>query len=113
MLPTFLVIGAPRSGTTWIARNLREHPEICLSKKKELHFFDRDENYERGIAYYESFFTRCSEQQHAIGEATPDYIHVPVAAKRIKEHLPHAKLIVSLRNPRDRVYSRDWNARGK
>ena len=112
MLPNFLVIGAPRSGTTWIARNLREHPEICFSKNKELHFFDREENYQRGIAYYESFFARC-ENQHAIGEATPDYIHVPIAATRIKEHLPNAKLIVSLRNPIDRVYSRYWNARGK
>jgi hypothetical protein len=40
MLPNFLVIGAARSGTTWISKNLELHPEIYIPRKKELHFFD-------------------------------------------------------------------------
>lgn len=112
-LPNFLVIGAPRAGTTWIERNLRQHPQVFLPARKELHFFDRDENFFRGLEYYESFF-RNADEATAVGEATPDYLHRAQAATRIKEQLgDDLKLIVSLRDPVDRVYSRYWNARGK
>jgi hypothetical protein len=40
MIPNFLVIGAQKSGTTWLDRNLRTHPEIWLPPEKEIHFFD-------------------------------------------------------------------------
>jgi hypothetical protein len=39
-LPTFLGIGAPRAGTTWLHVNLRKHPEIWLTPVKEIHYFD-------------------------------------------------------------------------
>lgn len=40
MIPDFLVIGAQKSGTTWLDRNLRSHPQIWLPPEKEIHFFD-------------------------------------------------------------------------
>jgi hypothetical protein len=40
MTPDFLVIGAQKSGTTWLDRNLRAHPAIWLPPEKEIHFFD-------------------------------------------------------------------------
>jgi hypothetical protein len=40
MIPDFLVIGAQKSGTTWLDRNLRSHPDIWLPPEKEIHFFD-------------------------------------------------------------------------
>lgn len=40
MYPDFLVIGAQKSGTTWLYQNLRTHPEIWLPPEKEIHFFD-------------------------------------------------------------------------
>ena len=40
MLPNFLGIGAPRSGTTWLYYNFRQHPEIWLPPVKEIHYFD-------------------------------------------------------------------------
>jgi hypothetical protein len=39
-LPTFLGIGAPRAGTTWLHANLVKHPEIWLTPVKEVHYFD-------------------------------------------------------------------------
>ena len=112
MLPNFLVIGAPRSGTTWVEKNLREHPEVFLPKQKELHFFDT--HYGEGMGYYEAHFEKWDGQK-AIGEATPDYLHgeyskydVPAL---IKKHLPEVKLIASLRNPVERAYSRFWNSK--
>lgn len=110
MRPNFLVIGAARSGTTWIAKNLSEHPEVFLPQTKEVHFFDAQ--YEKGLPFYESFFTDLGKA-HAIGEATPAYLHNEAAAGRIKQHLPDVKMIACLRNPVDRVYSRYWNARGR
>lgn len=110
MLPNFLIIGAPRAGTSWLARNVREHPDIFMPSTKELHYFDR--HHERGPSYYESFF-EGAEGATAVGEATPDYLHLPDVPERIWNLVPEAKLIVSLRNPVDRVYSRYWNSRAK
>ena len=43
--PDFMVIGAPRSGTTWLYDRLRDHPSISLPRVKELHYFDRNKKY--------------------------------------------------------------------
>jgi len=109
-LPTFLVIGAARSGSTWISRNLARHPDVFIPKEKELHFFDQ--RYEEGIEAYRAYF-RAATAEKAIGEATPAYLHTPAAAARIRAHLPDVKLIACLRDPIDRLYSRYWNARGR
>src|SRR5215204_3670331 len=39
--PDFLGIGAPRSGTSWLAKNLSRHPEVWTPPLKELHYFDQ------------------------------------------------------------------------
>ena len=103
MLPNYLVIGAARSGTGWLARNLRLHPEIFMHSKKELHFFDKD--YNKGIGWYEQYFNNVNQNSKAIGEGTPAYLYDDNVAGLIKKHLPNVKLIASLRDPVDRAYS--------
>jgi len=114
LLPNFLVIGAPRSGTTWIDENLRCHPDVFMPKRKELHFFDR--HFDRGLPYYESLFADWAGQK-AAGEATPDYLHGVYSKNNIPAHikkcLPNVKLIACLRNPVERAYSRYWNSKAK
>lgn len=44
-VPTFLGIGAQKAGTTWLATNLRQHPDIWMPPRKELHYFDRSPEY--------------------------------------------------------------------
>ncbi len=105
MLPNFLGLGANRSGSTWIARNLMEHPDIFLPRKKEIHFFDR--HYEEGLPYYENEFSDWSGQS-MVGEVTPQYFHNPIVAPLIAKHLPNIKMFVSLRNPIERAYSQYW-----
>lgn len=39
--PDFLCIGAQRSGTTWLYRNLCGHPDLWLPPFKEIHYFDQ------------------------------------------------------------------------
>jgi hypothetical protein len=108
-LPTFLIIGAARSGTTTLSRYLSEHPDIFISAKKELHYFDRE--FDRGLDWYRSHFTNSRE--HAKGEATPMYLGLPYIAERMARTVPEAKLIAILRNPVDRAYSQYWWKRGR
>ena len=102
MLPTFLIIGAPRSGTTFLYNSLASHPRISVAAKKEIHYFD--ESYEKGLGWYEDFFSHCNGAQ-AIGEKTASYLVVPECAERIKRTIDEVKLIVVLRNPVERAYS--------
>ena len=104
MLPNYLVIGAPRCGTPWLARNLRKHPQVYLPNEKEVHFFDR--HYGKGIHWYEEIFKGRTEA--AIGEATSDYLFGEIIPKLIFENIPNVKLIVSLRDPVERAYSHHW-----
>ena len=41
----FLGIGAQKAGTSWLHKNLQQHPEIWMPPRKELHYFDRSLNY--------------------------------------------------------------------
>lgn len=47
-LPNLLIIGAQKAGTTWLADNLRQHPDIFLTGK-ELHFFDKGDNFKKAL----------------------------------------------------------------
>lgn len=106
--PNFLCIGAQKSGTTLLYELLREHPEIYIPEQKELHFFDIDDNYKKGISWYLQFF-KSSINQKAIGSITPSYIYFDYVPERIQAELGNnIKFIVILRNPIDRAYSHYW-----
>ena len=108
MLPNFLIIGAQKAATTFLARRLEEHPDIYLAVQKEIHYFNHKFEKE-SLAWYESHFSDWSGQQ-AIGEATPGYLNHPHAPARIKSTLPaDIKFIASLRHPVDRAYSAFWH----
>jgi len=108
MLPNFLIIGAQKAATSWLAKCLGEHPDVFMVEIKEIHFFNH--RFERGLAWYESHF-RDWAGQAAIGEATPGYINHPNAPDRIQTTLgDEVKLIASLRHPVDRAYSAFWQS---
>jgi hypothetical protein len=103
VLPNFIGIGAYRSGTTWLYEVLRLHPEIFMSPEKETNFFSN--TYEKGINWYKKFFKNLKNEK-IIGEISPSYLDHELAAKRMKEIIPDAKLILSLRNPVEQIISR-------
>ena len=106
MLPNFLIIGAQKAATTWLAKCLSQHPEIFMVSQKEIHFFNNF--FDRGTAWYQAHFKDWAGQPR-IGEATPGYLSHPEAPGRIKTVLgPRVKLIASLRHPVDRAYSAFW-----
>ncbi|HLD97900.1 MAG TPA: sulfotransferase [Candidatus Nanoarchaeia archaeon] len=109
----FAGIGAARSGTTWIAECLMEHPEIFFPYTKELNYFSKTRanntksEYEiRGINGYFELFKNSKGKKK--GEFSTYYLYDPDASKIIKKYFPNIKLIVSLREPVSRAYS-DWN----
>lgn len=102
-LPTFIVIGPGKTGTTWLYQCLAEHPEIKLARgTKETVFFNS--YYGRGLDWYQRFFEGC-ERARAIGEVSNNYFFSPDAPARIAKDIPDVKLIAMLRDPIDRLTS--------
>jgi hypothetical protein len=106
MLPNFLIIGAQKAGTSWLAACLCEHHDVYIAEEKEIYFFNQ--YYDKELGWYESYFQGWSGQS-AVGEATPGYIWDPHASSRIQSTLGPVKLIASLRHPVDRAYSAFWH----
>lgn len=126
-LPNFLVLGAQKSGTTWLFEQLRHHPRIFASAPKELHYFSSLERYGAGWSEYRWRFRRVRRLRphHLVaGEATPNYLWASEHGAelwsapwdetawrhgipdRIAESLgTDLRLIVMLRDPVDRAIS--------
>jgi hypothetical protein len=118
-LPTFIVVGAAKAGTTALYWYLAEHPQIFMSPMKETNFFAYGVDDEGRLLYgdpelhrfrvrslpeYEELFGGA-ETALAIGEASPIYLECPQAATRIRALLPDARIVCGLRDPVDRAYS--------
>lgn len=103
MLPNTLIIGAQKSGTSFVHQCLEEHPEVFVLPG-ESRFFEDPEYLQTDISQFEKSF-RSVSQEKAIGIKRPDYLAKPECPARIYKHIPNAKLIVILRNPVDRARS--------
>ncbi len=105
MLPTFTVIGAMKAGTTSLYHYLNAHPEIVMSKTKEVNFFSSAEKYGMGIESYEAEFVG---EGKACGEGSVNYSKYPLfphVPERMHKVLPGAKLIYIVRDPIERLRS--------
>lgn len=104
-LPTFLGIGVPRAGTTWLHKLLDGHPAAYVPhRRKEVGFFNK--YYDRGLDWYASFFpANALAQYKAVGEVTPHYFFCPECPRRIASVSSVRKLILILRHPVERAYS--------
>ena len=56
LLPDFLIIGAQKAGTTSLYNYLQAHPCIASAARKEVHFFDRKLNLNKGLTWYRGHF---------------------------------------------------------
>lgn len=104
-LPNLVIIGAMKSGTTSLHYYLDLHPEIIMSRQKELNFFIEDRNWSKGLRWYESNFVGTAK---VYGESSPDYTKYPSrqgVPRRMFSTIPEAKLIYILRNPIERIVS--------
>jgi Sulfotransferase domain len=124
MLPTFLIAGAGRCGTTSMFATLSQHPAIghpFLPWNWEVHFFDN--KYHHGLTWYRCHFplrARVERAARAVGANTPhafesgvSYMFHPLAPERVKRDLPGVKLLVLLRDPVERAFSAHANSVSK
>jgi hypothetical protein len=108
--PNFFIVGAPKAGTTSLYYYLKNMPGIYMSPIKEPNFFVRHAvqggsfDLIQDKAEYLGLF-RNSDGCVAIGEASSTYLWDPDSAKLIHEAVPHARIIILLRDPIDRAYS--------
>lgn len=107
-LPTFLIVGAMKSGTSTLAAHLREHPEIFMPRQ-ELHYFDQDPDPRGNLEEYRSLFKDWSGEPE-VGEKTPNYSLMPEGAELLADTLGDIKLIWCFRDPVERTYSNYWHA---
>lgn len=117
----FIGIGAPKSGSTWLAKILEEHPKVLFSSektRKEIFFFNSRDvlgddragklyYYNRGVDWYLNQFPEA-KANYIRGEFSPVYMSDPLAYKRIQQYFPDVKIIATLRNPVDVIYSLHW-----
>ena len=101
--PNFLGIGAQKSGTTWLYKNLRKHPQLYLPETKEIHYFDW--YFYKSINWYCKYFKGAKKTQ-VTGEITPCYSALSERKiKLIHKMNPKLKVILLLRNPIERAWS--------
>jgi Sulfotransferase domain len=119
ILPSVLIIGAQRAGTTSLFYALARHPDVARPVRKEIHFFDAD--FWRGVDWYRSFFPLAAWQKlserrgrdSVAIDATPNYLFHPAVPERAAAVLPDARLLVVLRDPIARAHSHYQQARRK
>ncbi|BAZ45963.1 sulfotransferase [Chondrocystis sp. NIES-4102] len=117
MKPNLFLVGQPKSGTTALHQFLGQHPEIFMSSIKEPHFFCSDFHLESDRAYgkqrffdfrneaaYLQLFAKANGAKIA-GESSTNYLYSQVAAEKIYNFNPDAKIIIILREPAKFLYS--------
>jgi len=111
-MPNLIIIGGLKCGTTSIHHYLGLHPEVQMSKPKELNFFVEELNWDLGLDWYAS---RFDSRFRVRGESSPHYTNEPRykgVSERIREHCPDAKLIYMVRDPIKRILSHWVHATG-
>lgn len=108
--PNFFIVGAQKAGTTSLYFYLKKIPGVYMSPLKELFYF-APHAVQSSIAdmikdkkEYLNLF-KNARGYIAVGEATPIYLWDPDAPKLIHQTIPHARIIVILRDPVERAYS--------
>ncbi len=125
----FLIIGVQKGGTSSLFEYMRRHPQIHMPPEKDIAFFNRDREFQRGWEWYLNTVTRGAPPGAACGEASTYYMSgtpfgdlianeqngrpgshhdralESVVPGRIKHLLPEVKLVCVLRDPVARAYS--------
>jgi hypothetical protein len=117
--PDFIIIGAPKAGTTSLYHYLRQHPEVYMPEHKEPHFFAYEgetltfrgpgddwlnEAAVTTTEEYQSLFEEAPEDA-VTGESSAMYLYEEEVSERIDSYCPDSQLIAVLRDPVERAYS--------
>ena len=107
-LPDFMIIGAPKAGTTWLAENLDAHPDVFLARRPcaldptELRYFNQ--SLSLPLSYYASLFRPGKDRIK--GDKTPGYCTLSSTVIRyIRSVMPSLRIIFFMRDPVQRAWS--------
>jgi hypothetical protein len=104
-LPNLIVIGAQKCGTTSLHFYLDQHPQIAMSRAKELNFFVARGSWAKGVDWYAAQFDPDAPVR---GESSPAYTNYPIhegVPTRVHSVVPDAKLVFLVRDPIERIVS--------
>lgn len=103
--PNFFIVGTTKGGTSTLHLWLGQHPQIGLSRRKELHYWCEcpDANL-RVVADMDDYLSRFPDAS-IVGESSPCYLYYPSVAGRLKSEFPDARILISLRDPVARFWS--------
>lgn len=119
VVPTFVIAGAAKGGTSSITRMVGQHPDVFMAARKETHYFlhperpttyagpGDDEMNKLNLHHwddYEAMFEGASGYR-AIGEASVFYMYSPEAVSEMRRRLGDARVVVTLRDPARRAWS--------
>lgn len=135
VLPNFFIVGTVKAGTTSLYNYMKQHPDVYMSPIKEPHYFSKDirckdfnkdyrehfcfdmkkylsksklqERHQTFIEEWNDYIELYREvkNEKIIGESSVGYLYSRVAAKGIRDTIPHAKIVVILRDPIERAFS--------
>ena len=103
----FIIVGAQRSGTTYLYELLEEHPEICMNKPvhPEPKYFLSKSLKEVSVVNYEKLFFNSCDSCNVKGEKSTSYYENEDSARLISSSMPNSQVIFCLRNPAHRALS--------
>ncbi|MFD1316081.1 sulfotransferase family protein [Namhaeicola litoreus] len=102
-----IIVGAQRSGSTYLFKLLEEHPEVCVSqpsKPEPKYFLHLDQNLNKD-EYLNKYFSNCEKGKRIYLEKSTSYYESKEAASNINRILPQAKILFVLRDPVERALS--------
>ncbi|XP_044732117.1 heparan sulfate glucosamine 3-O-sulfotransferase 1 [Chrysoperla carnea] len=102
-LPQAIIIGVRKCGTRALLEMLYLHPMIQKAAG-EVHFFDRDDNYRKGLEWYRKKMPHSFRGQITI-EKSPSYFVTPEVPERIRAMNASVKLLLIVREPVTRAIS--------
>ncbi len=102
-LPHCVIIGVRKCGTRALLEFLNLHPGV-QAQKREMHFFDDDDNYSLGLEWYRKKMPYSFPDQITI-EKTPAYFIEEKAPERIYHMNSSVKLLLVVRDPTERTIS--------
>ena len=102
-LPNALIIGIRKGGTRALINSLSRHPSVRACSR-ELHFFDRQENYRLGLDWYKKQMPLSLRNQITV-EKTPAYFVTDDAPRLVHQMSSSVKLLVVVRDPTVRAIS--------
>lgn len=105
-LPTTIIVGAQKSGTTQLYSYLVTHPRCFEAARKEVDYFSK--HPQRSVRWYRSRFPLSllvMRKRGQVMEASPSYLPMPSALRQMRQVLPKARVIAILRDPVSRAFS--------